>query len=270
MITLRPYPTIVFTLFAGACAWTIVGSALAQDEAPDNAQSLLETVKRRDLERQVAAKQTDLNRLAEDVEKGKKEAETMQSNIATTGNLLKESTTQLEKLAAQKKRMEQVLELTRMRIEAETLKADGLKMLAEAQGKTLAALNRRAEETNARITVGAAELRQLSPGTFEPNGETAGKPSGKGQTTVGDLRKKLAASEALSASAERIAREAMHAASAKLDLANVASGKAKKKAANVESDLPEIGEKPVDLEEKAPDKIPAKAEEKAPEKAERK
>ena len=270
MITPRQPSTIVSILLAGACALTLASSAPAQDEAPDNAQSLLETVKRRDLERQIAAKQTDLNRLAEDVEKGKKEAETMQANIATTGNLLKDSTTQLEKLGVQKKRMEQVLELTRMRIEAETLKAEGLKMLSEAQGKTLAALNKRAEETSARITVGAAELKQLTPGTFEPNAEGTGKHASKGQTTIGDLRKKLSASEALSANAERIAREAMHAASAKLELANVASGKAKKKAANVESDLPEIGEKPLDLEEKAPDKIPEKAAEKAPEKAEQK
>lgn len=268
MTTPRHYPIIVSILLAGACAWPLTGSALSEEEAPDNAQSLLETVKRRDLERQMAAKQTDLDRLAEDLAKGGKEAETMQANIATTGNLLKESTTQLEKLGVQKKRMEQVLELTRMRIEAEMLKADGLKMLAEAQGKTLAALNKRADETNARITVGAAELKQLSPGTFEPNGDSAGKHAGKGQTVISDLRKKLTVSETLSASAEKIAREAMHAASAKLELANVASGKAKKKAANVEGDLPEIGEKPLDLEEKAPDKIPAKVTEKAPEKAE--
>ena len=263
MTTPRQYPFVVSILLAGACALTLASSAPAQEEAPDNAQSLLESVKRRELERQVAAKQTDLDRLSEDLAKGQKEAETMQANIATTGNLLKESTNQLEKLGAQKKRMEQVLELTRLRIEAETLKAEGLKMLAEAQGKTLAALTKRADETNARITVGAAELKQLSPATFEPTGEAAGKHASKGQLSVSDLRKKLTASETLSATAERAAREAMHAAAAKLEQANIAIGKAKKKASSVEGDLPEIGEKPTDLEEKAPDKIPAKVPEKA-------
>jgi hypothetical protein len=270
MNTLKPYRSIVSILTAGACALTLAATASAENESADNAQSFLESVKKRELERQMAAKQTELNRLAEDVEKEKKEAETMQANIAATGDLHKESTSQLEKLGAQKKRMEQVLELTRMRIEAEALKAEGLKMLADAQGKTLAALNKRAEETQARIALGAAELKQLSPGTFEPNEEAAGKQAGKGQTTVGDLRKKLAASVSLSASAERIAREAMTAASSKLDLANAAGGKAKKKAANVEGDLPPIADKPLDLEEKAPDKASEDSEQKAPAKAKRK
>ena len=47
--------------------------------------------------------------------------------------------------------------------------------------------------------MGAAELKQLTPGTFEPNAEGTGKHASKGQTTIGDLRKKLSASEALSA-----------------------------------------------------------------------
>lgn len=247
-------PGLYSTLLIGATCLTLTSSVLAQAEAPDNAQSLLESVKRRDLERQIAAKQTELDRLAEDLAKGQKEAETMEGNIIATGNLLTSSNGQLEKLTAQKKRMEQVLELTRMRIEAEMLKAEGLKMLADAQGKALAAMSKRTEETNVRVTVGTAELKVLTPGG-EAVAEPAGKDAGKGRVSLTELRKKLSASETSSANAERTAHEAMKAAASKLELANVANGKARKKAANVEGDLPEIGEKPLDLEEKAPDKV---------------
>lgn len=247
------------TILIGAASLTLTSSVLAQAETPDNAQALLENVKRGALERQIAAKQTDLDRMAEDLAKGQKAEETMEGNIIATGNLLTTSNGQLEKLSAQKKRLEQVLELTKMRIEAETLKAEGLKMLADAQGKALAALRKRAEETNARVAVGQTELKQLTPGA-----ETADAPAVKGATkthsAVADLRKKLAAAETASANAEQIARDAMRAASSKLETANVASSKAKKMAVNVEGDLPEIGEKPLDLEEKAPDKTPEKTQ----------
>ena len=57
-------------------------------------------------------------------------------------------------------------------------------------------------------------------------------------------------SEVVAANAEKVARDAMRAASVRLELADIASVKAKKKAGTVESDLPEIAEKPLDLEEK--------------------
>lgn len=243
------------TILAGVCSLALVGSAFAQTDAPDNAQSLLENVKRRDLERQMAVKQTDLDRLAEDLAKGQKEAETLQANIATTGNLLKESGLQLDKLVSQRKRLDQVLELTMLRIEAEKLKAEGLKMLGEAQAKALAALTKRAEETNVRASLGATELRLLGPATAEAGAEPAGKDAAaKLRSSLSDLRKKLTASETSAATADKIAHDAMRAAAAKLELANIANGKAKRKASTVESDLPAIAEKPLDLEEKAPDK----------------
>ena len=253
------------TILAGVCSLALAGSAFAQTDAPDNAQSLLENVKQRDLERQMAAKQTDLDRLAEDLAKGQKEAETLHANIATTGNLLKESDTQLSKLSSQRKRLEQVLELTRLRSEAEKLKADGLKMLGEAQAKALAALTKRAEATNVRASLGAAELRLLSPAPAEASAPPAGKvAAAKLRLPLLDLRKKLAAAETSSANADSIAHDAMRAAASKLELANIANGKAKRKASTVESDLPEIAEKPLDLEEKAPEKAPEKTEKTAP------
>jgi hypothetical protein len=243
------------TIIACVCSLTLAGFAFTQTDAPENAQSLLEKVKRRDLDRQMAAKQTELDRLAEDLAKGNKEAETMQANIDTTGNLLKESGTNLNRLISQRKRLEQVIELTTLRIEAEKLKAEGLQMLADAQAKSLAALTKRAEETDLRANLGATELKLLAPGAADAATDPAAKEaSSKLRTGLAELRKKLLTGETSAVNAEKIARDAMRSASSKLELADIASVKAKRKAANVEGDLPEIAEKPLDLEEKAPDK----------------
>lgn len=248
-------PVVHFTFLAGVCCLALAGSALAQADAPDTAQALFANVKQRDVERQVAAKQTGLDRLAEDLARGQKEAEALQANIAATGKLVKESAAELDKLTSQRKRLDQVLELTRLRIEAEKLKADGLKMLGEAQAKALAALTKQAEETNARASLGAAELKLLSPAPAEAGAEPAAKDAAR-TTRLGmlELRKKLAAAETSSSNADMIAHEAMKTAAARLELANIANGKAKRKASTVESDLPAIAEKPLDLEEKAPEK----------------
>lgn len=241
---------------AGICILTLAGSALAENAEPENAKTLLEKVKRRDLDRQMAAGQTYLDRLAEDLAKGRKEAETMQANIEATSNLIKETAANHSQFVGQRKRLEQVISLTAMRIEAEKLKGEGLQLLADAQAKALAALNKRGEETELRAAVGAAELKLLAADSA-PVTETTGKEA-RAHTPMNDLRKKLAASEVVAANAEKIAREAMRAASAKLELADIAGAKAKRKAGTVEGDLPEIAEKPLDLEEKQ-----AEAEKKA-------
>ena len=237
--------------FAGVCLLGLAASALAQTAEPDNAKTLLEKVKRRDLDRQITARQTDLDRLAEDLAKGHKEAENMQANVEATSNLQKESATHLSQLLSQRKRLDQVIQLTTLRIEAERLKAEGLQLLADAQGKALVALTKRAEETDARAGLGGAELKLVAPADAAPGTDAAAKT----HPSLVDLRKKLALSESAAASAEKIARDAMRAASSKLELADIAGLKAKKKAAGVESDLPEIAEKPVDLEEKKPELV---------------
>jgi hypothetical protein len=242
--------------FASVCLLGLAASALAQTTEPDNAKVLLEKVKRRDLDRQITARQTELDRLAEDLAKGHKEAETMQANIDATSGLLKESAANLSQLHNQKKRLEQVIELTTLRIEAERLKAEGLQLLNDAQTKALSALTKRAEETDLRASLGAAELKALAPPDDAPAAEGAAKDAPRARPAFTELRKKLALSESAAASAEKIARDAMRAASAKLELADIAAVKAKRKGSNIEGDLPEIAEKPLDLEEKQPE--PAK------------
>lgn len=244
----RKNPMAGIVALAAVCLLAATGSAPAQNAEPENAKALLEKVKRRDLDRQLAAGQTYLDRLAEDLAKGRKEAETMQTNIDATKGLQKETAAQLSQFTGQRKRLEQVIALTALRIEAEKLKGEGLQLLADAQAKSLAALNKRAEETELRASVGAAELKLLGQAEAVP----ATEPAGKAHASLSELRKKLAASEVLAANAEKIAREAMRAASARLDQADLAGAKAKKKAGMVEGDLPEIAEKPVDLEEKQP------------------
>ena len=238
--------------FAGICLLGLAASALAQTAEPDNAKALLEKVKRRDLDRQITARQTDIDRLAEDLAKGHKEAETMQANLDTTASLLKESAAHLSQLLGQRKHLEQIIELTTLRIEAERLKAEGLQLLGDAQGKALIALTKRAEETDVRASLGGVELKQLAPAEGATGAEAAARDAAKLRPALADLRRKLANSENASANAEKIARDAMRAASSKLELADIAGVKAKRKGATVDSDLPEIAEKPADPDAKQP------------------
>ena len=151
--------------------------------------------------------------------------------------------------------MEQVVSLTALRIEAEKLKSEGLQMLADAQAKALVALSKRADETNLRTALGAAEMKALAQSEAPAATDSAAKEA---HVPLAELRKKLASSEVLAGNAEKVARDAMRAASVRLELADAAGTKAKRKAGTVEGDLPEIAEKPVDLEEKQP--VPPAAE----------
>ena len=252
--------------FAGVCLLGLAASALAETAEPDNAKALLEKVKQRDLDRQITARKTDLGRLAEDLAKGRKEAENMQANVEATSALQKESATHLSQLLSQRKRLEQVSQLTTLRIEAERLKAEGLQLLADAQGKALLAMTKRAEETDARAALGAAELKLVAPAEAAPATETAAKEPAAKRPSLPELRKKLLLTENAAANAEKTARDAMRSASSKLELADLAGAKAKRKGSGVDSDLPEIAEKPLNLDEKLPEPVtkPAPAKKAAP------
>jgi hypothetical protein len=220
------------------CSLALPARAADETPAPENAKTLLERVKRNDLDRQLAAKQTEIDRLAQDLAKEHKDAETMEKSVASTGEMLKASNASLEQLLNDKKRLEQVLELTALRIEAERLKVEGLQRLADAQAKTLAALAKRAEETEARSNLSQAEMKQLS--------ENTPAPQGKGRSPLTELRKKLAISETAAETADRVAQDAMHSASLRLEQADVASVRVKRKADGMQgnADLPPIAEKP--------------------------
>jgi hypothetical protein len=219
------------------CSLALPGHAAEEAPAPENAKTLLERVKRNDRDRLIAAKQTEIDRLAQDLAKEHKDAEAMEKSVASTGEMLKASNTQLEQLLNDKKRLEQVLELTALRIEAERLKVEGLQRLADAQAKALAALAKRAEETDARSNLGNAELKMLSENTPVVPGK---------RSPLTDLRKKLAIAETAAETADRVAQDAMHSASTRLEQADVASVRVKRKAEGMEGgmELPPIAEKP--------------------------
>jgi chromosome segregation ATPase len=215
-----------------ACILAVAMSplALAETGSTGNAKALLEAAKKSALERKLAAKQTELDRLGEDLKKGKQEIDELQKSVYSVGNAVTEATGHLNRLGAQKKTHTQELELVNLRIDAEKLKSEGLKLLSTAHGKSMEALAKRTEELDLKTTLVAAEIRALS-GTGSTK---AAAPEGKGSKakaapTITDLRKQLVKAENATSIASYRAREAMEAASAKLQQAEAAAAKAEKK-----------------------------------------
>src|SRR5438067_1877438 len=96
-------------LLAGVLTLTLSTSAFSAEapkENPEKAQALLEKVKKGELDRAIAAKQTDIDRLKEDLDKSKKDAEALQKTIEDTGALVNESSENLDKLIAERQRLE--------------------------------------------------------------------------------------------------------------------------------------------------------------------
>ncbi len=206
-----------------------MSSAMAQEAEPENARSLLLELKQRDLERQVVSKQREIERTNGDLRLARMQAQKLQESIDATNSLMGDTSTYLEQLLAQKTRLEQVVELTSLRIDAERQKVDGLKALGDAQFKALESVIKHIEETETRANLVNAELRILND---TPNLEpVADGPSGtKTPPEIVELRKKAAADRQTLAAMDKSAGEAMRAASTKLEAADVAAIKAKRKA----------------------------------------
>lgn len=232
MITFKKKSIIGTVLLAGFFTWTLAGVAFSEEATAENAKALLDTVKQRELDRQVSVKKTDMERLKEDLNKGKTDADGLQKNIDTTGNYISESSANLDKLVSQRKHLEQVLNLTELRIEAERRKTEGLRLLIEAQSKSLAALMNRVEEIDARSKVREAEVKLLTEGKPVPDDDHADKDFLK-------LRKALATCELRTASQERAAREAMKIASSKLQVADAADARVKRMSEGVSPAAPD-------------------------------
>lgn len=213
-----------------AFAVTMSPSALAETGSTGDAKALLEAAKKSQLERKLAAKQTELDRLGEDLKKGKQEIDDLQKSIYSVGNAVTETTGHLNRFGGQKKSHTQELELVNLRIDAEKLKSEGLKLLSTAHAKSMEALAKRSEELELKTTLVAAEIRALS-GTATAK---ATAPEGKGSKakaapTITEMRKQLVKAENATAVASFRAREAMETASAKLQQAESAAAKAEKK-----------------------------------------
>lgn len=222
-------------LIAGVLSISLNDRVAAQDAPPEKAQALLDKVKQGELDRQIAAKQTEIDRLKEDLNKGKKDADGLQQTMDATNSLISESTENLDKLTEKGKRLEQEYNLTLARISAERQKIDGLRNLSDAQSKSLGALTNRIEETDVRGRVRSAEMEMLTEGKPVPAEGT----DDKGHSELSKLRKTLAAYETKTTAEEKTARDAMRIATAKVQAADAAAARVKRMADTMENGAPE-------------------------------
>jgi uncharacterized small protein (DUF1192 family) len=194
-----------------------------QDSGSDQSQALLQKVKQSEMQRRIALKQTEIDRLKEDLEKRNRDLDAAQKDMDATTALIAASSENLDKLGAERKRLEQQLDLTDLRIEAEQKQNDGLKRLFGAQSSELEAINQRMAEIDVRSRLRQSEMELLSAGKPVPGEDN----DENGTPDISKLRKTLASDEMKSVSAEAIAREAMKAASVKLEFAQAAAARVK-------------------------------------------
>jgi hypothetical protein len=117
------------------------------------------------------------------------------------------------------------------------LKAEGLKLLGIAHGKSRDALAKRTEELALKTAVVSAEMRLLSPKSPDNSVEAGTKGiREKQEPTLSELRRQLSKAEQATLNASSNARQAMEAASEKVQQADAAAAKAEKKRAEVALD----------------------------------
>lgn len=231
--------SVTATVIASAWVFTLALPRPAFSETPahHNASALLDEAKLNDYEQRITAKKTEMDRLNEDLKKGADEIEALDKRIQKAGTAVDDAAKQLEHYTAVKKRASLEMDLLNLRIEAERLKGDGLRMLQNANKKSQEAVAKRNEETGARTALVAAETRQLAAKAPVPPAESGpSKHPAKNDLTLTDWRNKLAKAERATAVAQSKAREAMSAATTRLQEAENAVAKAEKKQAEVSLD----------------------------------
>jgi len=202
--------------------------ASGQEAQPEKARALLDQVKKSEQDRQVAVKQTEIDRLKEDQAKIESDADGLKKSIESTSGLTTDATDKLSTLTMESRRLEHELAVAEARINAEKLKMEGLKALADAQGKSLSALTRRGEEAAARSNLRTIELEILQAGKQIP-GEGH---EGESQSELTKARKALTVAELKAQAEERLAHDAMKAAAAKMALAETSATTAQRLADN--------------------------------------
>lgn len=231
-----------------ACVFSLALNASAEDavDSREKPTVLLESVKRRELASQLAVKETEMQRLNEDLQKRKSEQATLQQSMDSITGAVADSADVLEQYVARKKYLVRALELTTQRIEAERLKVDGLKTLTDAQAKARDHVAKQYESTSIRANIEGANLRILSQKQTPSEGEAPPKDAAaKLLSEIVELKKKLERSERNEAAAAKLAREGMSSASEKLLQAENAAAKAKKTAAewNLNEDAEPVAER---------------------------
>lgn len=204
--------------------------AFSQTASEPNIGALLNEAKKGEHERKIAAKQTELDRLNEDLKKGAKETESLDKAAQKAGGAASDATKQLDLLTLQKKRATREMELLVSRMDAEKIKGEGFKMLEIANRKASEAVAKRNEENETKAAIVMAEMRQIAAKAPQLTGETLPPVAiAKNEPTLTELHKKLARAERAASTAAYQAREAMAAATARLQDAENAAAKVEKK-----------------------------------------
>jgi len=224
--------TTLFTTISilGMIGLAMPRPALSQTAADPNIGALLNEARKGEHERKIAVKQTELDRLNEDMKKGTKEIEAFDKGAVKAGAAAGDATKQLDLLTLQKKRATRELDLLTARIDAERIKGEAFRQLEIANRKGQEAVARRNEENETRAAIVMAETRQLAAKAPELTGETPPPVAiAKNEPSLTELHKKLLKAERASSTAMYQAREAMTAATARLQEAENAAARAEKK-----------------------------------------
>ena len=231
-----PQTPLTSLIFSVACllALPFHHRALSETKPQRNAQDLLEEARKNESDRRIAAKQTVAIRLNEDIKKAKQQTDDLDKSISKVTSAAAETTDRLDKLAAEKKRFTQELELTNLRLEAEKLKAEGLKLLGIAHAKGRDALEKSIQETDLKLATVTQEVTRLESSQADPVATGAKAKSSKRKEGTPDTRKQLLKAEAATAAATSSARVAMEAASARLKQADAAIARMEKKEAELD------------------------------------
>jgi hypothetical protein len=234
--------------------------AFAEEKSPENATALLQEVKKRDLEREIAAKQTEVNRLKEDLAKEQAVSADLKKSIDGIVKATEETASNLDRLSAERNRLSQALEVATLRVEAEKLKVVGFKMLSDGQGKMLGYITSRIEATERKAAIAEAELKLIHKPAIvvaaeepilDPTSPTAGSTEiatdAQLKAQIAELKKKGLKTQQVLTDASLAADAAIDAASAKLAQADAAATKAQNRAD--EFGLPAIAAGPADVDE---------------------
>jgi len=235
-------------LATGICSLLLGGAAWSQEASPEKARALLDQVKKSEQDRLIAVKQTEIDRLKEDQAKTERDSNDLKKTIESTSALVTDAGEHLATLTTEGRRLEHELVVAEARIAAEQLKIEGLHALADAQGKSLSALARRAEEAAVRSHLRTVELEILQGGQQVP-----GEGHELSQTDLAKARLALAAAEAKAESEERLAHDAMKTAAARMTLAETKATLADRLADN------DLTLEPAAVTGKAKPKTPAKS-----------
>jgi hypothetical protein len=195
----------------------------------------MEEAKTKQIDRKRAAMQKELDRINEDMNRGKKEIDDLGKSMSTVGDAAAQAKSLVEQLTGRKKHVNQDLELIPLRIEAERLKEEALILLNTAHAKAVDALNKHHEELALRAAVISEEIEKMSEAEKAVASDSR---KGKSETLLSrsDLRKNLQKAEGRTLLANEKSREAMNAAAQKLLQAEAAAAKAEKKQAEIELD----------------------------------